>query len=212
MVKVVSRWYEGQIGENELNSIDSKCEYSIVYYWGRINFQRSVNWPSMNDLGFLKVTNFEYSRILWYVPLYRISSQSINFNCKIFLKKCLSFSWCGTHFPYFWIFAMAFKRWQIAPRVTFSVCPNCSCDWVGSSSNNACNSSSSNFFAAPGCSLSVKSKSLLLNWRNHVSHVHHKFLLAIDELQLLFSFDELRKGTNAANAIYLERNSIYSLR
>ena len=62
---------------------------------------------------------------------------------------CLSFSWCGTHFPYFWIFPMAFKRWQIAPRVIFSVY----------------------IFAAPGCSLSVESRSSLLNWRNHISHV-----------------------------------------
>ena len=35
---------------------------------------------------------------------------------------------------------------------------------------------------------------------------------AIDELQLLFSFDEIKKATNAANAIYLERISTYSRR
>ena len=93
-----------------------------------------------------------------------ISQVVFRFSC------CLSFGSCGTHFPTFWIFPMAFKRMETASRVTFNWSASCYCVWASSSSNNACNSLSWNFFGGLPRSSFPTLKLPLLNFLNHSKH------------------------------------------
>ena len=76
----------------------------------------------------------------------------------------VSFNSYGIHFLCFWIFPIALKRLEIilwpTPNANFFRI------WVESSSSNACNSASSNFFGGFRRSLLLRSKSPLLKRQN----------------------------------------------
>lgn len=102
--------------------------------------------------------------------------------------------------------------------VTFNVSANCFWLWVRSLYNNSCNSISTNNFGFPERSQSFKTKSPLLNFQKHVSHVFrfkacslHKFLSAKDDFEKYFYFDEMSEAMLAANALFQAQNSTFSL-
>ena len=45
---------------------------------------------------------------------------------------------CGTHFPIFWIFLMAYIRMEMAAWETLNCSASIFCDWLSSSSKRAC--------------------------------------------------------------------------
>ena len=87
------------------------------------------------------------------------------------LSMSLSFNSYGTHFPAFWIFLRACKRLEIIPSSTPNAFANCFRVWVKSSSSNACNSASFNFFGSFPRSLLLRSKLTLLKRCNQSLNV-----------------------------------------
>ena len=83
----------------------------------------------------------------------------------------LGFNTYGTQCPCFWIIPNAFKRFKMVVLSTLNDSISSACIWQESSRRTASNSSSLNFFGAPGCSLFSTSKSLFLKRLNESLHV-----------------------------------------
>ena len=124
------------------------------------------------------------------------------------LSMYLSFNSYSTHFPSFWIFPMACKRLEIVAWSIPNAFANCFRVWVESSSSNACNFASTNFFGG---------FHVLRCWgRNHhfwnvetnlctlflIRHVHHKLLQEYDDSQQRFSLKQ-----NNAVRLHAKKNS-----
>ena len=196
-----------QINSNRTEpSLVSKPHAKVFPNWTLQSFP----WPVLlyvmvhyHEAKLLCVKSFTL-RILKIYPLFIVSHNSVEkwlsfvastisqvvfrFSC------CLSFSSCGTHFPTFWIFPMAFKRMETVFRVMFNWSASCCCVWALSSSNNACNSLSWNFFGGLPRSSFLTSKLPFLNFLNHSKHCDlpracsRKFQQAFDAiLQQFFS-------------------------
>ena len=87
------------------------------------------------------------------------------------LSMSLPFNSYGTRFPSFWIFLLTCKRLKIIPWSTPNALANCLRVGVESSSSNACNSASTNFFGGFPRSVLLRSKSPLLKRWNQSLHV-----------------------------------------
>ena len=105
--------------------------------------------------------------------------------------------------------------WRRLLVFTFNWSASCCWVWASSSSNNACNSLSSNFFGGFPRSSFLTSKSPLLNFLNtqtviYQEHAHRKLRQAFDAILQQFSSNGNRKSMLSANRSFQAQNSTCS--
>ena len=138
-------------------------EYCVVTMMGLVHLvipELFVIWDSHNKPIFHRQSQLDAKMIL--------SHRSTNNTQIVFrFSSCLSLNSCGNQFPAFWTSPRLCKRLLTAISITFNGSDNCLRVW----SSNASKSSSSNLFGFPERSLTLRSKSPLLNRLNQSLHV-----------------------------------------